>query len=150
MIPACFVKIDRVPLNTNGKIDRKKLPQPLESDFHSGGTFKAPDSDIQKIIAEIWKEILSREKVGIQDNFFDLGGNSLDFAKVGNKLKEKLNREVPVVTLYTYPTIAALELYLTGDREEEIMQENQPDRLELIDEGKDLMFQTLNKLDKEN
>ncbi|MCK5056620.1 MAG: amino acid adenylation domain-containing protein, partial [Candidatus Aminicenantes bacterium] len=150
MIPACFVKIDRIPLNTNGKIDRKKLPQPLESDFHSGGTYKAPDSDIQKVVAEIWKEILSREKVGIQDNFFDLGGNSLDFAKVGNKLKEKLNREVPVVALYTYPTIAALERYLTGDREEEIMQENQPDRLEVIDEGKDLMFQTLNKLDKEN
>jgi thioesterase domain-containing protein/acyl carrier protein len=114
MIPTCFVKIDRLPLNPNGKVDLKALPRPMESDFHTTGEYEAPGTDIQRIIAETWKEALNREKVGIHDNFFDLGGNSLDFVKVSNKLKEKLDRDIPVATLFTYPTISSLERYLNS------------------------------------
>jgi tyrocidine synthetase-3 len=141
MIPACFVAIGHIPLNPCGKIDRNQLPRPLESDFHTHGTYEAPVSGIQQIIAGIWREVLGREKVGIRDNFFDLGGNSLDFIKISNKLKEKLEQEIPVVTLFTYPTIRSLELYLTR---EQGVEEDDPG---LIDEGKDLMQLTLKKLD---
>jgi iturin family lipopeptide synthetase B len=141
MIPACFVAIEQIPLNPSGKVDRNQLPRALESDFHSHRTYEAPVSSIQRIIAEIWQEILGREKVGIQDNFFDLGGNSLDFIKISNKLKEKLEQEIPVVTLFTYSTIRSLELYLTR---EQGVEEDDPG---LIDEGKDLMQLALNKLD---
>ena len=149
MIPACFVKIDEIPLTPNGKTDRSKLPQPSESDFHTGGTYKAPETGIQKTIAGIWKEVLGREKVGIHDNFFDLGGNSLDFVKVSSRLKENLNREIPVVTLFTYPTISTLERYLSG-KGEEMSQQETAERSELIDEGIDFMSQMLNELDEEN
>ena len=141
MVPACFVKMEKIPLNINGKIDRKMLPQPLESDFHSTGTYEAPQTNMQQLIAETWKEVLGRETVGIRDNFFDLGGNSLDFATISNKLKEKLGKEIPVVTLFAYPTIRSLELFLMRG------EEQVTDDSELIDEGKDLMHLTLNKLD---
>jgi acyl carrier protein len=144
MIPACFVAIEQIPLNPSGKVDRNQLPQALESDFHSHGTYEAPVSSIQQIIAGIWQEVLGREKVGIQDNFFDLGGNSLDFIKISNILKEKLEREIPVVTLFTYPTIRSLELYINREQGDE---EDDPG---LIDEGKDLMQLALNKLDNDD
>ncbi|MDQ1351598.1 MAG: hypothetical protein QG657_1903, partial [Acidobacteriota bacterium] len=114
MIPACFLKINKIPLNPNGKIDFTQLPKPEESDFHAGSAYQAPETDIQRIIAETWKEALAREVVGIYDNFFDLGGNSLDFVKVSNKLKEKLGQDIPVATLFTYPTISSLERYLNS------------------------------------
>jgi acyl carrier protein len=138
--------MEEIPLNINGKVDRKMLPHPLESDFHSGDTYEAPQTNMQQIIAETWKEVLGRQKVGIQDNFFDLGGNSLDFITISNKLKEKLEREIPVVTLFTYPTIRSLELFLVGAEEQGEGEEDSG----LIDEGKDLMHLTLNKLDKED
>jgi amino acid adenylation domain-containing protein len=150
MIPACFVEIEKIPLNSNSKLDRKALPQPLDSDFHIGGEYVAPDNDLQRIIAEIWQDVLGKEKVGIQDNFFDIGGNSLDFVKVGSKLKAKLNEEMAVVTLFTYPTISSLAHYLSRDRENESITENPPDRNELIDEGKGLIFQALRKIDDED
>jgi acyl carrier protein len=150
MIPACFVKIDSIPLNPSGKIDRSKLPRPQDTDFHQGGAYQSPQTRIQQIIAEIWQEVLGREKVGVQDNFFDLGGNSIDFAAVGNKLKEKLGREIPIVKLFTYPTIASLERYLTGEQGEEILTENKSYRPELVDEGKEFMLQTLRELDAED
>jgi surfactin family lipopeptide synthetase A/fengycin family lipopeptide synthetase D len=86
----------------------------LESDFHTGDAYQAPETDMQRTIAAIWQEVLGREKIGIRDNFFDLGGDSLDFVKVANKLREKLDKEIPVATLFTYATISSLERYLTG------------------------------------
>ncbi len=147
MIPACFVKIGKVPLNPSGKLDRNALPRPLESDFHSGSTYEAPKTDIQQIIAETWQDVLGREKVGIRDNFSDLGGNSLDFVKVANKLKEKLDREITVLTLFTYTTIRSLERYLIGSQGENPREENLPDRSQLIDESKDFISQALRRLD---
>ncbi|MCX6578639.1 MAG: amino acid adenylation domain-containing protein [Candidatus Aminicenantes bacterium] len=114
MVPACFVEIDKIPLKANGKIDRDMLPGPMELDFHTGDAYRAPGTDIQRTIAAIWEEVLGREKIGIRDNFFDMGGNSLDFVRVSNKLKEKLGRDIPVVTLFTYPTISSLEHYLSS------------------------------------
>ncbi len=114
MVPACFVEIDKIPLKANGKIDRDMLPAPMESDFRDSGAYQAPGTDIQRTIAVIWEEVLGREKIGIRDNFFDMGGNSLDFVRVSNKLKEKLGQDIPVVTLFTYPTISSLEHYLSS------------------------------------
>jgi amino acid adenylation domain-containing protein/FkbM family methyltransferase len=147
MIPASFVKIDKVPLNPNGKLDRKMLPQPLAADSHSAAAYEPPQSGMQKVIAKTWQEVLGREKVGIKDNFFDLGGNSLDLVTVRNKLKEKLEIEIPVVNLFRYPTISSLEQYLTRNQGKQTLQEDPRDHFSLIDEGKALMQQTLTRLD---
>ena len=149
MIPACFVNLENIPLNPNGKINLKALPQSLESDFHTGSTYEAPKTDIQRIIAETWQEVLGREKVGIQDNFFDLGGNSLDIVKVANKLKKKLDREIPVVTLFTNTNISSLECYLTRGQEENPRDETSADRYRLIDESKELITNVLRELDED-
>jgi acyl carrier protein len=149
MIPACFVNIEKIPLNPNGKINLKALPRSLESDFHTGSTYEAPKTDIQRIIAETWQEVLGREKVGTRDNFFDLGGNSLDIVKVADKLKEKLDREIPVVTLFTYTNISSLERYLTRGQEENSRYETPADRFQLISESKDLITNVLRELDEE-
>jgi tyrocidine synthetase-3 len=153
MVPACFVTIEKIPLNPSGKVDRSKLPQPFDTDFHPGEAYEPPTNNLQQIIAGIWQEVLGREKVGTRDNFFDMGGNSLDFVKVSTRLKEELERDIPVVTLFTYPTIRSLELYLTrgtGELREPEEPADEGDEPGLIDEGKNLMQLTLGKLDEED
>ncbi|MCP5046292.1 MAG: hypothetical protein GY940_03915, partial [bacterium] len=139
MVPAFFVELEAIPLTGSGKVDRKQLPRPLESGFHAGGTYEAPGTGLQQTIADTWKAVLGREKIGITDNFFDIGGNSLDFVKISNKLGEKLDREIPVATLFTYPTIHSLELWLTKEHGEEDSRDITPDDSGMVDEGKDLM-----------
>jgi lichenysin synthetase A len=152
MIPAYFVQLDKIPLTANGKVDRRMLPRPQEADIHPDSTYAPPRTGLQRTIAETWKEVLGRDKVGTRDNFFDLGGNSLDVITVSNKLKETLKKEIAVVTLFTYPTIGSLENYLKSnlDKRSEVIESGEMERSELIDEGKDLMQQTLKKLDKED
>jgi amino acid adenylation domain-containing protein len=118
MLPSYFIPLDRIPLTSSGKIDRKSLPLPDRSRTQLGATYVAPESGLEKTVAQIWQEVLKLDKVGIDDNFFDLGGDSLDIIQVSGKLKEALSREVPVVTIFTYPTISLLALNLKGDGKE--------------------------------
>jgi iturin family lipopeptide synthetase B len=152
MIPAYFIQLEKIPLTANGKVDRRMLPLPQETDIHLESTYTAPKTGLQRTIAEIWKEVLGREKVGTRDNFFDLGGNSLDVITVSNKLKETLKKEIAVVTIFTYPTIGSLENYLKSksDNGSEFFGREGLEHSELIDEGKDLLQKTLKKIDKED
>jgi surfactin family lipopeptide synthetase A len=152
MIPAYFVEMDKIPLTANGKVDIKMLPQSREIHMHLDSAYAAPGTNVQRIIAETWQEVLNRDKVGIRDNFFDLGGNSLDSMVVIDKLQARLKREIPVISLFTYPTISLLEGYLhRGEgKGDDVPGENAagPGRSRLIEEGKNLMRQTLIKLDE--
>jgi amino acid adenylation domain-containing protein len=114
MVPACYVKLERIPLNVSGKIDRRQLPPPLEWETRDSSTYLAPVTEIQRAVVQIWQEILGRENIGIRDNFFHLGGNSLDLVAVSNQLREKLGKEVPVAVLFTQPVIEDLARYLTA------------------------------------
>jgi amino acid adenylation domain-containing protein len=150
MIPGYFVRLEELPLTVNGKVDRRKLPRPGKLDRQAGPAYVPPETAAQQHIAAIWKEVLGRETVGIRDNFFDLGGNSLDFIKVSARLKEELDREIPVLTLFTYPTVASLAEHLAGDSENQTPKDEDADRTETIDEGKQFMRQTLARLDRED
>ncbi|MCP5051455.1 MAG: non-ribosomal peptide synthetase, partial [bacterium] len=150
MVPAFFVKLETLPLTPTGKVDRKQLPRPLETDLHPGGTYEVPGTGLQQTIAGIWREVLGREKIGITDNFFDLGGNSLDFIKVGSKLRQELLREIEVATLFTYPTIQSLELHLTRDRGTKDPGDLSFDDPGMVEEGKDLMRQALRNLEEDD
>ncbi|MCP4216225.1 MAG: amino acid adenylation domain-containing protein [bacterium] len=148
MVPPFFVKMEVIPITAAGKTDLRALPEPDE--YAGGSTYVAPGEGTQKIIAEIWQDILELEKVGIDDNFFDLGGNSLDFIKVGDKLNERLEKEIPVVMLFTYPTISALDAYLSGESGTaagETSRQEEEGRDDLVDEGMDLMLDTLGRFD---
>jgi len=137
MIPGYFVQMDKIPLTANGKVDKKALPEPKRVYTAGSATYVAPKTNMELIAAEVWKEVLGIDRVGTKDNFFDLGGNSLDIIMVGNKLKEKIKQEIPVVTLFSYPTIQALAPHLNPDNQEsEKSDTTRTDRSEAIKSGK--------------
>jgi acyl carrier protein len=112
MLPSLIVLVEALPLTPNGKVDRKALLAPELSASTSDVDYLPPTNDVERVIADIWQDILDLETVGIHDNFFDLGGHSLLLAGVRVRLQEALNRDVPVVDLFHYPTISALARYL--------------------------------------
>ncbi|UCH92161.1 MAG: amino acid adenylation domain-containing protein [Candidatus Aminicenantes bacterium] len=119
MIPTSFVQLESMPYTRSGKVDRKALGKLDKEPLQFNVTYEAPQTDMQAIIADTWKEVLGLERVGIYDNLFDLGGNSFDIVKINNKLTELLNRNIPIVKLFEHTTIDALANYLNqqGDNE---------------------------------
>jgi amino acid adenylation domain-containing protein len=148
MIPSFFIKLEEMPLTGNGKIDRKALPSPEGFRPKLSCTFVAPRTDMEKIIAGIWKEVLKTELAGVEDNFFDLGGSSLDIIQMGNKLQDITGKEIPVVTLFSNPTIAALAKHLDNGGESQTTAETAAQRKQTLDEGKNTMKQTFAKFGK--
>jgi amino acid adenylation domain-containing protein/thioester reductase-like protein len=106
MMPAAFVFLPRLPLTPNGKVDRRALPAPAVS--QTAGRFVAPRSAEEEIIAGIWSEVLRREPVGAEDNFFDLGGHSLLATQIVSRLRQAFGLELPLRALFEEPTVAGL------------------------------------------
>lgn len=114
MVPAVAMELDAMPKTPNGKIDRKSLPLP--SDLRSGvgeTSYVAPTTPTEQDVAEIWQTVMGIDKVGIHDNFFDLGGHSLHATRVLARLRNDLNVEVPLRTMFTTPTVAGLSIAIT-------------------------------------
>lgn len=105
MLPAFFVFLDSLPLTINGKVDRRSLPQPDQSRPEIEQGFVAPRTLYEKILAEMWAGLLKLEKVGIHDNFFDLGGHSLLATQVISRIRQSLQIDVPLRTVFEAPTI---------------------------------------------
>ena len=115
MVPAAFVFLDALPMTPNGKLDRKALPAPEPASAEE--TYVAPRRPLEAALAEIWAEVLGCARVGVKENFFDLGGHSLLLVKVQARLREVLDRKIPVVDLFRFPTVAALAEHLGGEGE---------------------------------
>ncbi|MCL2532715.1 MAG: amino acid adenylation domain-containing protein, partial [Nocardiaceae bacterium] len=105
MVPASVTVLDAFPLNTSGKLDRKALPDPM---FLSNKEFRAPRSDAEKIVAAVYAEVLGIEKVGLDDDFFELGGNSLVATQVVTRVGAALDVRLGVRELFEASTVAAL------------------------------------------
>jgi acyl-coenzyme A synthetase/AMP-(fatty) acid ligase/acyl carrier protein len=114
MIPAAFVWLEKMPLTPNGKVDRKALPTPNPARPSLDAAYAPPKPGVEKRIADIWQEILRVETVGVNDNFFDLGGNSLLLMQTHARLCAALSVELPIVRFFEYPTIAALTQFLAS------------------------------------
>ncbi|HYG63669.1 MAG TPA: amino acid adenylation domain-containing protein, partial [Thermoanaerobaculia bacterium] len=113
LVPSELVFLDALPLTPHGKVDRRALPASAPSNSGEGAAVAvAPRDAAEGEVAAIWREVLGRERVGIHDNFFDLGGHSLLLARVHVLLRERLGREVPMVDLFRYPTVASLARHL--------------------------------------
>jgi natural product biosynthesis luciferase-like monooxygenase protein len=119
MVPQHIVALDALPLNPNGKTDRKALPAPELG--QAASEFVEPESDLEKVLAEVWQQVLRRPSVGTQDNFFDLGGHSLLTVQVQARLRERTGQVIPITDLFRFPTIRALADHLSsgGDAEEQ-------------------------------
>ncbi len=116
MVPAHFEVLAEFPLSANGKVDRARLPLPVPA-RPAAVPYVAPADDVETAVAAIWCEVLGLDRVGRGDNFFDLGGHSLLMAQVRTLLSERLGREVPMVLLFQYPTVATLAGHLSGGAE---------------------------------
>jgi acyl carrier protein len=148
MIPAYFVTIDRIPLTPNNKVDRKKLPEPKSSRPQLETAYLEPSTRIEKLIADAWKEILRLDKIGINDNFFDLGGDSFKLVQAGNTLKTVLNKEVPVMMMFQYPTIRSLAQYLKeeGTQDNTAVVQQKAHLEKKLDKGKARLRATRKKI----
>lgn len=114
MIPSYYVKVNRIPLNFNGKVDRKKLPIP-NGKINTGVKYEAPNSEIETTLVDIWTKILDIDKIGINDDFYELGGDSLNAILLSSKIRERLNLDIPLKVLFTKSTIKELAMYIEND-----------------------------------
>ena len=111
MIPAYFMEIEKMPLTPNGKVDRKALPQ-LDGDINTGVEYVAPRNEIEEKLVKVWREVLDVEKVGIDDDFFALGGHSLKAIQVVSLMHRELDAEISVGEIFTSPTIRQIGKYI--------------------------------------
>jgi len=106
MVPSAFVRLDELPLTPNKKVDRKALAA-LRFEVPVSSVYVPPGTDTEQKVAAIWKELLGIERIGVSDNFFDIGGYSLLVAQLQNRLRRQFQKEISLVELFQHPTIAS-------------------------------------------
>ena len=109
MVPSAFVRMNSFPLTVNGKIDREALPEPA---YEKSPNFVSPGTRLEQQIAAIWSDVIKFGEVGAQDNFFEIGGDSLKLAEVHGRLSRELGYNLPVIALFQHPTVSLLAKFL--------------------------------------
>ena len=112
MMPSHYVHLGALPRTPNGKLDRKALPSPKDAAAEGGREYVAPQLDSERALAEVWQEVLGVERVGLDENFFELGGTSLLLVQLRTKIQQRLGLEVALVDLFRYPTVGTLDAHL--------------------------------------
>jgi amino acid adenylation domain-containing protein len=112
MVPATFIFLESLPLTSTGKLDRRGLPPPEALTPEPAAKYVAPSSDLEHEILAMWRQVLKLEKMGVDDNFFDLGGHSLTLAEVHSHLRMKLKQDISLLDLFKFPTIGSLARHL--------------------------------------
>jgi amino acid adenylation domain-containing protein len=124
MVPTTFVVVESFPMTPGGKIHRKALPAPTGQDTLEAETaFTPPSNSTEREIEAAWREVLVLDRIGVEDNFFDLGGNSLLMVQVRQGLKGRLERDFSMIELFQYPTIRSLAEYLQHGASEASVEE---------------------------
>lgn len=117
MIPATWIELDKMPLNSNGKIDRNALPDFSDALLQKKQHLQ-PNTLTEKIVASIWQECMGLNEISIDDNFFALGGHSLMAVQILSKLEKKLGRSFQLAILFKYPNIQSLANFIDNDKKE--------------------------------
>ena len=120
MVPAYFVFVMTLPMTSSGKVDRTALPRPQLQEEPSN-RHAAPQTDLERMLAAIWSAVLGVPSIGIDDNFFEMGGSSMTLVRVQSLVRERLDRDISVVALFRYPTIRALGSYLFAGHRDDIL-----------------------------
>jgi hypothetical protein len=106
MMPSVYLRIPAFPLTPHGKVDYARLPAPLAGSARTGA--ESGGTDLEQEVAGAWRQVLGADHVGLDDNFFDIGGNSLLLVSVHARLQSTLNRKIPVAELFAHTTVRAL------------------------------------------
>ncbi|MEU1056799.1 amino acid adenylation domain-containing protein [Streptomyces sp. NPDC005876] len=117
MVPSVFVVLERLPVTAGGRVDRAALPEPAFDD----GRYRAPRNSTERVLAEAFADVLEVDRVGIDDDFFDLGGNSLRAIRLVGLIRAELNQEVSIRTLFAVRTVAGL-----SDTWQDLAQSSRP------------------------
>jgi AMP-binding enzyme/Phosphopantetheine attachment site/AMP-binding enzyme C-terminal domain len=141
MVPSAFVALDVLPTTPNGKLDRRALPSPDGGRSDTESTYVAPTTDLERSITAVWREVLQVDRVGIRDNFFDLGGHSLLIIQVQSRLSQMLARDVDLVELFNHPNVEMLAAYLSA-----VPDEAEAAPVAAIEEGKARLKQRLSRM----
>ncbi|QJB31967.1 non-ribosomal peptide synthase/polyketide synthase [Chitinophaga oryzae] len=120
MVPALFITLDKMPLTSNGKIDRKALPD-VHQNAPAGNEYVAPRNDMEQLLADVWQELLQVPRVGVYDNFFELGGHSLLSMRMVAVLRKKIAVELTVRSVFLYPVIAQLAAFLQEEASQTVV-----------------------------
>jgi thioesterase domain-containing protein/acyl carrier protein len=128
MLPSAFVLLDEFPLTSNGKIDRRKLPEPDRSDLVARSEFASRQTPTEESLAMLWGEVLGLEQVGRDDNFFELGGHSLLAARLIARIRDTFKVDLSLRRLFESPTLTAVADFIdhiqTGNEQVDLSVEN--------------------------
>jgi long-subunit acyl-CoA synthetase (AMP-forming) len=122
MVPSELTFVSEMPRTANGKLDRKALQSVKGEGERRVAETTLPHSETERTIAELWQKTLKLEKVGVDENFFDLGGHSLLVIQLHSQLKSRINQPLSLTDLYQYPTIRSLSNYISSGRRDEALQ----------------------------
>ncbi|MCX7923871.1 MAG: amino acid adenylation domain-containing protein [Clostridia bacterium] len=134
MIPSYFMRIDKIPMTSNGKVDRKSLPKP-DGHINTGVEYQAPGNEVEKRLAQIWSQILGAERVGTNENFFILGGDSIRAISLISRINKEFQTNIQMKDLYINQTIRELSFRI-GANGESVAVDELTKGLEAIEEIK--------------
>lgn len=122
MIPGVFIKIPQIPITPNGKLDRKTLSKLLVDSSDQNRKYVAPRNSLERYLADLWKDVLRLEKVGVYDNFFEVGGNSLKAAILMNRMEQDFKASAHISAIFKAPYIAEFANYVAEYYPEFVME----------------------------
>jgi len=131
MAPSLYVWLEKMPLTSNGKIDRMALPEAKEAGIARKREYVAPSGPVEETLADIWSELLGVEKVGVHDNFFELGGHSLLLTQVVLRVRLAFSSDMPLRALFDAPTIKQLSVAIVA---EQLSEADSTEAAELLQE----------------
>jgi natural product biosynthesis luciferase-like monooxygenase protein len=114
MIPSAFVPLEALPLTPNGKLDRQALPSPDGARQETATPFEPPATEVERKLAAIFRDLLGMNEIGVNDNFFDLGANSLMMVRVVEKIRSELGFKISLVRIFQFPTLSSLAAAIAG------------------------------------
>ncbi len=132
MLPAYFVPLERMPLTSNGKVNYKSLPDPLSS-LAQKREYAAPTTELESRLAEVWAAVLELEQVGLNDEFSEIGGDSIKAVRLANQINQRLETSLQIADIYTHQTVKELAVFISEQTDE--LGENDLERgLKLVEE----------------
>jgi len=108
MLPAYFVRIESIPITSNGKLDKRALPNPLSHGLRVLNEYTPPETDIEQALVAIWEQVLNRKHISVTENFFELGGDSIKVIGLLQRVHKQYNLQIKIIDFFTKPTVRLL------------------------------------------